>query len=275
MKKIFVFSLFILLYTTKLSAQVSVHPPAVFIDPSTRMGSMTVTNTSSEPREMEVYFKFAHSEIDSNGHTKLIYNDEEWKSKYDLEPYIKVFPQKMVLPPNVRQTVRFMVRGANKLENKVYWTRFVASSKPIEKQIDSVKEKISARIILATELVGIVIYQNGKINANCDFEYKSFSMDTSSAKIDINFTKNGNSPFWGLMAVEMYNDDDELIAGVTEYLALYQSGLRSFHFPSTNLEKGKTYKTKIFVSSERDDIPKENTIEFEPVLKEFEITIDN
>lgn len=273
MKKIALILLLILI-TPELFSQIGIMPPAVFINPQSRSGSMTLTNSSSEPREVEISFRFGYPSSDSLGNTVMIYNDEETEAKYSLIPYLKVFPRKMIIEAKREQTVRFLTMMPPDLEDGTYWSRVSVLSKPIDSQIDTntSENEIRAGFKVNTELVNVVIFQKGKQTTGIDINNLQTESNDSLVVISFNLKRTGNAPFWGNVDFQLKNPDNKVIHKEKNPIALYFNGMKRYSFRRDEFQSGK-HTIEIRMDNDRDDIPEERKIKFDAnqIKKEFYI----
>jgi hypothetical protein len=256
-------------------SQLSLYPTSVFINPDTRSGSMVITNVSNEEREIDIYFKFGYLKYDSLGSGKVVYDDTVAEKQFSLIPYVKVYPSRLVIPAGEQQTVRFIVSNTNVLLDGVYWSRLFVKSSPIVAQIDTIRVgQVSAGIRLETEMVGLIAFQKGTIQASIDISLIKVESDSVNVSLLWQINKSGNSPFWGSMKYQLFDNSDEFILDGTDLMAFYQNCVFKTYLPSKDLKKG-TYKLVMDISNQRDDIPEDRWVDFKKITKEFEIDLIN
>ena len=266
----------ILFFLTSLAlqSQLALYPTAAFIDPMTRTGSMQVINTSKDMREIDISFKFGYFAYDSLGNSSTRYDDSVREKEYSLIPYIKVFPKKLLIPPNQQATIRFMVSNIPEGKDQFYWTRIVAGSVPEIPQIDTLtKGKINAQIIIKSEMVGLVAFLKGKNTSSLDFEIAKAYTDTSKFIILLKQEKTGNSPFWGFMSTEIYDSEDNLVDKTEAGLAIYFSCVQKIVFDRSKFKPGK-YTAKITVTNERKEVPKKYQSKFGSKTKVLDFVVE-
>ena len=280
-------SILFVLSSTTLKSQLALHPTAAFIDPQTRTGSMEIVNTSNQMREIGISFKFGYINYNDKGmqfseyldSTKMGtagYRFEEMEKEYSLAPYIKVFPSKLIIPPQQVATIRFMVTGMPPQGEKFYWARIVASSVPQVEQIDSVGEnQVGAQLLITTEMIGLVGMLKGKNTADLEYNYLDNYSDTANTVILLKNEKLGNSPFWGIMKIKIEDEQGNEVTSKVEGLAIYDSCTQGIKFPLGTFEQGKKYKAIIDVRNRREAIPEEYSPEEKEQTKEFEFVVIN
>ncbi len=266
-------ALLFLITNISLKSQISIYPTAAFINPISRTGSMDVINTSNETREIAISLKFGYSSSDSLGNLMTKWNDSTAAKEYSLKPYLKVYPSKLLIPPNEQATIRFMVRGLPEGNNKFYWTRITASSVPEIPQIDTVGEgKVTAQIIIKSEMVGLVGMLKGKNTADMDYNLVDSFTDTTKLILLIKQTKTGDSPFWGGMYTKIYDASGDLVTEGGTGLAVYFSCLQRLAFDRDKFKPGK-YMARITLTNSREEIPEEYLPEPATKMKEFNFVV--
>jgi len=235
---------------------------------------MMITNTSEDIREISVSLKFGYLTYDSLGNPVTKYDDTNAEINYSLLPYLKVFPSKLIIPPKEKQTIRFMVTNASGLEDKTYWTRIIVTSAPIAKQIDTntVPGKVAAQIIIKTEMIGLIAFIKGKTTSQIDIGFLSSDVDTSNVNLLLRHEKNGNSPFWGTLKLEVLDLKDESIIKKEEPIAIYFACNKKYTINKAKLTTGK-YKAKVEINNIREEVPEDLRMAFKPIEKTFEFTV--
>jgi hypothetical protein len=278
MKKqiLFICAIVFVLSSSMLKSQVALHPTAAFIDPQTRTGSMEIVNTSNKMREIDISFKFGYIMFDEKGVQYTEYEDKEMEEKFSLAPYIKVFPSKLIIPPEQAATVRFMVTGLTQnTENKYIWSRIIVGSVPQVEQIDTTgRDQISAQMILKTEMVGLVGMFKGKSDADLDFAIVDNYSDSVNTTILVKQDKSGDYPFWGRMEMNIFDSEGKEVVNKHQGLAIYKDCVQGIKIPVGRLEKGKKYKAVVEVKNQRDEIPEDYLPELKTKKKEFEFVVN-
>jgi hypothetical protein len=265
----------VIISAVSAKSQIALHPTAAFIDPVSNTGSMTIRNTSNSTREIDVKFKYGHQSYDSLGKQKMYWADSSDTPANSLVPYIKVFPKRLMIPPNEQATVRFLVRGLPAGEEKLFFARIVAGSVPEVEQIDTISVgKVSARMVMRSEMIGLVALMKGKNTASLDFKVGDVFEDSTKTKLNILIIcdKSGNAPFWGSMESEIYDSEDDLVDKTTTALALYADGSIKLQFDKSKFPAGE-YKAKVFVTNQRKEIPEKYLPELFVDTREFDFEV--
>jgi hypothetical protein len=271
MKKIITFSLFcMILFCINCPAQLSIYPPALFIDNESKSGSITVKNPQDIPKEIEVSLVFGYVGVDSNGNSKMIYGDSIPESKHSIKPYTTFYPKKLVLPPQQTQTVKFLIKNSNTLEDGIYWVRIVTTSQNLAQQIDStnIKDSIRVNFLIKLSFVTVLFFEKGKLNASIDIKSLQAKTDTANLNLIFDFKHKGNSPFLGNANIILYNSDGDEIDKKNESVPIYFDSKRNFRFKKDKMKPGN-YSVEITLDTERPEVPDEFKFDFERVKRKF------
>lgn len=273
MRALFRILIILLLSVLKLNAQIQIVPPVIFIDPVSKSAIVRVINSESKPKEISFHLKFGYTDSDSLARQIMTYDTT--KTEWALNKFMKIFPKKLVLPPNGEQTIRLLIMDKPEYPEGTYWTRLVIRMEGSQKQLDTSnvnnKSKISTKI--NTELINSVIYQKGKVNTGLQVGEVTTNEDSVSRNILINFERTGNSPFIGVAKLKLFNEKGDLVGAKNELLPVYYKFKRKFSLPKAKILPGK-YKGELEFTNQRDvPFDAEKKVDFENFKHEFEITI--
>jgi len=265
----------ILLGNSVMVAQIDVAPTSMIITSDTKNGVMLLRNASAEEREVEVNAFFAYPATDSAGTLYMEKMDSSSAEQYSLIPYMRVFPRKLVLPPNAEQNIKFVVTPRGTLKDGTYWARFSIKSKPtakpIEQQVNGDSVAIAMQFIV--ERVTGVVYLNNKVNIGLDVGTVTTKRD-SSMHLFIPMTAKGNSPFWGNFTMRIKDaETDSVVAEHFELLAVYFTMNRRFDFAQEKFKPGKRYIAEIKIDSNRSEIPEKVRNTFLATEKRLEFVV--
>lgn len=268
-------TLVLLLLGIELYSQVSASPPIVILDPISKTGTMTLQNSGSIDKEVEISFKFGYGKVDETGKYSLIYDDSATAEKYSIANSLISFPKKLLLPAKSEQTVRILAKNTNTLSDGTYWTRIIISSKDKAKQIDTntKTDKITVGFQIITESINLLFLRKG--NVSMDIEPYTMKLQTDSSQLHLNVVCKsiGNSPFLGSAILTIYNSEGEGIDVKDMRAAVYLENNIIFSFDKDKFKPGK-YRAEVNFNNKRDDIPPENRIKFEPKTRDFEFQIN-
>ncbi len=259
------------IFNFELPAQIALLPPVVYIDPASNSGSTVLQNQTNTAKEVFVDFQYGFISYDKKGETYLDTADMRFK-EYNLQPYIKVFPKRVLIPAYGQQTVRFFVNtGGKQLKDGTYWVRINVQSRDTKKQIDSLQGKTGAVQVdfrLNVRTNSIVVYPKGNITTSLKVLNHNFQMSDETLDLWVDYEKTGNSPFWGIVDIEVKDASGNLISNEKIPTQIYHSGKVKYTFYKNYFRKGN-YTFNLKVTGGRDEIPENFRIKFSPITREF------
>lgn len=261
----------IVVINLNLFGQIALLPPVVYIDPASNSGSTVLQNQTNTPKEVLIDFQYGFISYDKDGEAYLDTADMRFQD-YNLQPFIKVFPKKVLIPPFGQQTIRFFVNtGGRQLKDGTYWVRINVQSRDTKSQIDSLQGKTGAvqvdfRMNVRTN--SIVVYPKGNTTTGLKIVNHNFQMSEETLDLWVEYEKTGNSPFWGMIDIEVKDEKGNLISTEKIPTQIYHSGKIKYKFYRNYFRKGK-YTFNFKVSGERSEIPENFKIKFSPITREF------
>lgn len=250
----------------------SVLPPAAFLDPKTNSGMVFLENKNNKPKEVTIDFKFGYLKYDENGNFSMEYNDKN-AEKWSLLPYIRAFPKKMVIPPNGRQMIRFMVKATPSMPDGAYWVRLIVASKDARKQIDSATgTNVRVNLELAMSTSTIVILQKGKCNTGLEIKSHSFDINNEKLLLKLKMDKTGNTPFWGNVNLEVKDVFGNLVESKKQPLVVYFNSLVTLSLDRKKYTSGK-YTLNLNIDNDRDEIPDEYRLSFSGISESYSFNV--
>ncbi len=255
------------------NAQVSVVPPAIFVDPYTRSAEMYVLNAANKTQEISIELIFGYPALDSLGNPYMEYKDSAAVKEHSLANNLAIFPKKLELAPGKRQTVRFLLRNSGSLDEGVYWTRIKTTSQNIEKQIDSSDlQKVNVGVKLAFAMVTVIMYHKGKQDTKLSITSFDMQQDSSTFNMILDLERTGTAPFLGKTEIQVTNENGDEMDNTWLITPVYFSGKRRFPFNKQKYPPGK-YIANFKFTNEIDEVPEELRSRFEPIRESFEFEI--
>lgn len=268
MKKVLYVVIAFFVIATSVNAQVGVYPQLLFMDPSKRSESIVVTNNGDDDKEVVIEVKYGYHSYDSLGLNYMNYNDSVTEAQYSIAPYVKVFPKKMVLKAKEQQTVKLILSDINSLPDKLYYTRFSVISKEVNKQIDSTfkPNTIRAKFNVQFGIVGVILFKKGKPECKIGIENAEIMNDSNGMRLNVNYIRSGNAPFFGTTIIKAYDSKGEMIEEIPAFSPVYFSCKKGFKLNEKKYIPGEKYSFQIIMTNEHKEIPDDYKIEFEPYV---------
>jgi hypothetical protein len=266
------FYLLLALFIVNTQAQISVSPPALFMNSNNRFGTFIVENKTGEPQEVTVKFRFGYPASDSIGNLSMQYDDSIAEAKYSLTGWIKGFPRKFVLMPGTQQIIRLTTQPPENLSDGMYWSRIITSAQAQAKRIDTVRTGITTQINIVFEQITTVLYAKGALNTDIEISDPIIVEDSSNVRIVWKTIKKGNAPYFGTAKVKVFDETGNVVDETIETLGIYMTMNKKASFDRIKLKPGK-YIAEIAFITERNDIASENIIQLPQIVKKFAFTI--
>lgn len=252
--------LFIFLFVSIASGQVTISPTSLFIDSQKRFETLLIMNPSPTAQEIKLSWEFGYPKTDESGDIKFIYNDEEKAAENSAADWIRGFPKNFILEPGTRQTIRVTVKAPRRLDDGTYWARLKTTSSPVSPPVGSSMDGgVSANITFQFNQITGVFYSHGNLTTGIDIS--SIRAEVSDQKVHIftNYTKSGNSPFLGTMSVNIFDSAGKFVLNEQNLVSIYYDGLRRLDIDSSSLPAG-SYEYEVTFTSGRGDIPDSNIV---------------
>jgi hypothetical protein len=156
-----------------------------------------VSNGDQQAQEISISTEFGYPANKEDG--VQIVKDSALAKQKSIEDWVKVFPQNFTLQPQQKQTVRFVVRPPNNLQNGGYWSRIRIQSSPVSPPIESVDEgEIGAQVNLVINQVISAHYHTQTATTGIEVTNISFNAvdSTKTGHIDVSMEQTGNAPLY-------------------------------------------------------------------------------
>jgi P pilus assembly chaperone PapD len=271
---ILLFFLSIIFGVGQVNAQVSIAPTSLFFDSQQRFSSLTVSNGGQQAQEIAISTEFGYPTTQDGN--LVITNDSVMAKQKSIADWIKVFPKNFTLQPQQRQTVRFVVRPPNGLEEGGYWARVKIQSNAVSPPIESVEEgQVGAQINLVVNQVIAAHYHTSGASTNIEITTVDFTQDDSNqtGQIAVSMKQKGNAPFIGSINLQVTDQNGNPVYQTGTTNSVYTSITRNFNMDLSDIKPG-TYTISGEVRSNRRDISQDKLLQIKPVSFKKQITIE-
>jgi len=266
------FYLLLALFIVNAQAQISVSPPALFMNSNNRFGTFIVENKTGEAQEVSIKFRFGYPVSDSLGNLSMQYNDTIAEVRHSLAGWIKGFPRKFILIPGAQQIIRLTTQPPQNLSDGMYWSRIITSAQPQAKRIDTVRVGITTQINFVFEQITTVLYAEGVLNTGLEITDPFIVEDSATVGLVWKTVKTGNAPYFGTVNVKVFDEIGNVVDETIETLGIYVTMNKKASFDRNKLKPGK-YTAEITLVTERNDIAPDNIIQLPPIVKKVAFTI--
>ncbi|NQV41063.1 MAG: hypothetical protein HQ506_01805 [Candidatus Marinimicrobia bacterium] len=248
-------SLLTLLIASFALGQVTISPTSLFVDSQKRFQTLLIMNPSPVAQEIKLSWEFGYPKTDEAGDITFIYNDEEKAAVNSAAEWIRGFPKNFILEPGTRQTIRVTVKAPRGLADGTYWARLKTTSSPMSPPVgSSLDGGVSANITFQFNQITGVFYRHGDLSTGISIASVRAEVEDNKLQIFSNYSKSGNSPFLGTMAVSVFDANGKNVLTEQNLVSIYYDGLRRLDMDAQNLPGG-SYEYEVTFSSGRGDIP--------------------
>ena len=255
---------FVLLACGKLYPQVTVAPVTVHLSDAERNGYIVVRNNSNiTPWEVSIDMKFGYPVSDSSGKTVMHFPEKESDSDPSAVKWITFYPRKFVLQPLEEQTVRIAAKPKNVKEGE-YWGRPVITSKAVNAEDTTGKEKINVGLSVEFRSVIALNYRRGNVKTGINFENLSGKFEENRFVLFAKMSREGNAAYIGNLIANITNDKGTVVKEIKQDVSVYYDLNKRIEIETGKLPPGK-YTVSVQLNTDREEtggkILKGNTAE--------------
>lgn len=254
----FIITLMLLLpYTT--NAQVVFSSTVLILDDKTTVKEIRLTNLSDVPQEVEIINRFGYPVTKENGQPLIHYPTDRTDSAYSLNPYLRVYPSKVIIPARTRQIVRVQVETSEDLIDQVYWSRLGIRSRAIAEEVGNKEAYSNHRFSYVIQQNMGVYFKKGIVHTALELDSVRFSTRNDTLHLVADVRQVGNSPYFGIATITVKNKAGDLIAETDRVISVFfESNIAAtLVLPDLNEQK---YVLDIRFETERADIPEQDMI---------------
>ena len=235
---------------------VAVSPSALFLDPRSPAGTLTLYNGGSLPEELEISFAFGYPRSDAEGNVRVEMVDTAPDGEPSIVPWMRAFPRRLVLQPGQRQTLRVMVQPPADLAAGEYWGRVLVHSRggqpPIEQQEGGVRMQINVETVIATA----VLFRKGEVSTGVTVGGAAAAPAPGGVRVSLDLARQGNAAFLGRVVTELVAPDGRVVATREDAVSVYRALRHAVVLPlpqGTALAAGYTVRWR--ADTDRPDLP--------------------
>lgn len=223
------------------AAAAQVAPNVVVIEDGERGAQLSVWNNGDTPVEVQVSLGFGYEDTDDDGTIETSFEKESDHPRSAAD-WLRAYPQRVVVPPEARQSIRVFARAPGNLDEGEYWARAQVQTRPTEVPAEDVEgeEDIRVRVGVTSRQRIPVFVRNGETES-------SLAVDRVRARLHHEATEGeddgeryvmahyradagGGAAFLGSMAARIESGGETLAARQAP-LAVFVSGERRIRIP--------------------------------------------
>lgn len=217
-----------------LARAVSVSPMSVFMDHSTRSGTLTLYNPNPLPEEIEISFAFGYPQSDSAGGVTVPLSEHAPAGEPAATGWLRAFPRRLVLEPGQQQVVRILAQPPADLPDGEYWSRVLISSTggrpPVEQQV---QPDVRVAISMRTIMVAALNYRKGSQTTGLRVDSVEAVRVDGSARLTIDLARQGTAAYLGRVTVEWLAADGSVLLEEEDVVSVYRTLRRRFTYPDS------------------------------------------
>jgi P pilus assembly chaperone PapD len=256
-----------------LLAQVTVAPSLLFINSKSGIGTLYISNNSSDPQEVSINLAFGYPDADSAGNGRMNYGDTVAAGIYSLNPMIRLYPRSFLLNPKQEQTVRVQVRTKSSVKDAFYFSRVKVTSAQktpdIEKKPTDV---VTTQINFKFDQIFPVFYRKGNVSTGLNIHDINTTLKDNKLTVVADVERTGNAPYIGSMKAELFSATNEKVALSEATASIYFRMKNKIELDLPKAAKGK-HKLVLTFETKRSDVAVEDLLQAPPVTKEVTVNL--
>jgi hypothetical protein len=231
-------------------------PPVVVLDHRTRGGTLELFNPGTDSLEVELRLVFGYLVSDSTGQLRLSTIPSPPPGEPSAASWIDVFPDRVILSPGGRQTIRFLGRPPAGLPDGEYWSRIAVLSKRAARlpvRDSTLPRGVSAELLLNIESMLSLLYRKGTVHTGVHVGPLRASVVADSIVYRVGFTREGNAAWLGTVVSELVTEDGRVVKSHERPFSVYKPIEPRFVFELAGVPAGR-YRLRVSTRSERGDV---------------------
>jgi P pilus assembly chaperone PapD len=259
-----------------LAQGVLVAPHAIVIDHRTRSGSLSLYNPGDEPAEVTLSTFFGYPVTDSAGDFELKTVERPDPSAPSAAGWVEAFPKRMLLAPKERQTVRLLARPPARLPDGEYWARLVVAAKGGTVPVTGVGDSTGITVGLNLEVRTVLPlqYRKGAVATSVRLSQLAAAVEGDSLAVRVRLVRMGTAAFIGTVRGALADSAGRTVATFNSPVSVYyeMEPRVTAAIPGGKLAPG-TYRLRVEVAAEREDLAPEVLLPTRPVRDSLEVRL--
>lgn len=265
----------VLAVTTRAAAQgVMIAPTAIFIDHSTRSGSVLLYNPGTDPVEVTVSVIFGYPTTDSTGALYLRTFETPDSTLPSAAAWLQAFPRRLTVMPLERQTIRLLARPPVGLPDGEYWARLVIAAKGGQVPVRGVPDTADIQVGLTLEVRSIlgVYYRKGTPTTGVRLADLTAELTGDTLEVRGALARTGTAAYIGTVRGELVDTAGTVRADFRAPIVVHYTIMPRYRAFAGILPPGR-YWLRVTVEPERDDIDSRLTLPARTVIDSVEVRV--
>ncbi len=260
----------LLLLVLPVGASINIYPTQIFIDHPNRSSPVSITNTSDQPLEIWLSFRYGYPVVFDTGQVVFNWSDTIASAPTNAAPWMRAVPDRIVLEPGISQTVRLVVSPPSILPEGEYWARAVVSYKR-SKRLGGTRER-GIVTSLVTDMIVPVHYRKGKLSSGIVMHDLSARVEGPKLNVSFSLARTGNAAFWGSAQLNLINAAGKVVDTKRHPVVVY----KQLHYANiVDLEAlpPGPYTLSVMLDTKHPAIKRNIRIDSAPVSETIKFTI--
>lgn len=219
----------LLITSLKSTAQgdLLVFPKRLIFDETKKSQSINLSNTGKDTARYTI--SFVQIRMKEDGNFENITQPDP--GQYFADPYLRVFPRKVILGPNESQVVKIQLQKVDKMVPGEYrshiYFRAMPDIKPLgEKETQVEPSEISVKLTPVFGITFPIIIRKGETTASVNLSNVSFQKEYDTIPVlKLDFNRSGNISVYGNIRVHLLMPNGKTIkVGEVDGFAVYTPG---------------------------------------------------
>lgn len=254
-RRVAVLAVLACLTATSRAEAVSVSPTALFIDASTRTGTITLYNSGKLPEEIEISFAFGYAVSDEQGNVSVpLTRGAAPAGEPTAAPWLRAFPRRLVLQPGQRQAVRIVAQPPVGLEEGEYWARVLVSSRGGTPPIEQVQGSARMQLALETVIANAVTFRKGEVRTGVRVRGGAAEPTAGGAALVLDMERTGNAAYIGRLRAQLVDPSGRVVSESEGAVAVYRQIRWRIVLPHGG-RLGSGYTVRYALDTDRRDLP--------------------
>jgi P pilus assembly chaperone PapD len=234
-------------------------PNAIVIDARTGTAAVTLVNTGDRTAEVSLTTLYGFPTTDSAGRMRLQTFDVVSDTAPSAATWLRAFPERLMVAPGTRRTIRLLVTPPPGLPPREYWARLVVASRAAPAMTDTAHappdEPSAVQIGLTLEVRSVlgVFYRNSPVTTGVTLDSVRTTLDGDSIVARVRMTRRGNAAFVGSLRATVRDSTDAVRATAVVPLGVYYTLDPRLPIPRSALPGGR-YTLVLEAVSSRPDV---------------------
>lgn len=238
---------------------VLVAPHGIFIDARTRSGAIELYNPGDVAAEVSVSAFFGYPTTDATGQIVLAAPPAEGADTISASAakWVRILPDRVVLQPRERQTLRVLMRPPVGLPDGEYWSRIVVDAREVPPAPATASDgAISVGLSMRVRTIIALFYRQGSVGSAVTLGAVTARHAGDSLQVELPLERTGNAAYLGTVRLQLRNAAGSVVRSTETTVGVYYTMRPRLALDVAGVPAGE-YRLEVEVGSQRPDLPRE------------------